>query len=108
MSDLLLDTCALLWLAEGIELPSDARKGLPMPILTSHRSVYGKSAAWYARNESYLPCRLSDGFDQRWKRPKPPFRNFRSRFCPAHANHLGSPPSDPADRIIIATRASPA
>ena len=28
MSDFLLDTCALLWLAEGIELAADARKAV--------------------------------------------------------------------------------
>jgi PIN domain nuclease of toxin-antitoxin system len=28
MSDLLLDTCAMLWLAEGIELTADARKAV--------------------------------------------------------------------------------
>ena len=28
MSDLLLDTCAVLWLAEGIELVADARKAV--------------------------------------------------------------------------------
>ena len=28
MSNLLLDTCAMLWLAEGIELTADARKAV--------------------------------------------------------------------------------
>lgn len=103
MSDLLLDTCAVLWLAQGSALSEEARKAIVdrnlhvSPITAweianlvrkNRIALASPPAAWVRRAvdkmEADMPQLTVDILAD-------------SCFLP------GSPPSDPADRIIIAT-----
>jgi PIN domain nuclease of toxin-antitoxin system len=103
MSDLLLDTCAVLWLAKGTELKPEARAAIAgrnlhiSPISAweianlarkSRIALTMPAAAWFrqavGKMDAAVPALSIDIL-------------AGSCFLP------GSPPSDPADRIIIAT-----
>jgi PIN domain nuclease of toxin-antitoxin system len=103
MSDLLLDTCVLIWLTNDRTLSSDAQQALD-------RHLPGASpiSVWEVAN---LARKKRLFFD---KSPADWFREicFRIKAVPTAldieilANSCalpGKPPNDPADRIIIAT-----
>lgn len=103
MSSLLLDTCAVLWIADGSELSSEARDLIKeRDIRISSISVWEianlvrknrvslamRPAAWFRETASRMGAELSDlGID------------ILAGSCALP----GQPPNDPADRIIIAT-----
>lgn len=103
MSDLLLDTCALLWLANGAEMTSELRAEL-----ASRKLHVSPISAWEIANlvrKSRLAITLPVA---RW------FRQTTGKMAAAtpqltvevlsdSCDLPGSPPDDPADRIIIAT-----
>jgi PIN domain nuclease of toxin-antitoxin system len=103
MSDLLLDTCALLWLANGAETTPESRTAV------ANRSLkVSPISAWEIANLVRK---------RRLAMTLPPVRWFRQAVnkMAARMPELtveilcgscdlpGSPPDDPADRIIIAT-----
>jgi PIN domain nuclease of toxin-antitoxin system len=103
MSDLLLDTCAVLWLAEGIELTDDARKAIddcrvkvsPITVWEVANLVRKKRIAltmpvvnWFRKTVNLADAELCD---------------LSIEILAGSCELPGSPPNDPADRIIIAT-----
>jgi PIN domain nuclease of toxin-antitoxin system len=103
MSDLLLDTCALLWLASGTDLTPESRNEL------ANRNLHvSPISAWEIANlvrKSRLAITVPVA---RW------FRQATGKMAAAtpqltveiltdSCSLPGLPPSDPADRIIIAT-----
>ncbi len=103
MSELLLDTCALLWLANGAEMTSESRDAL-----ASRNLHVSPISAWEIAN-LVRKCRLAITLPvARW------FRQTTDKMAAGtpqltveilsdSCDLPGSPPDDPADRIIIAT-----
>lgn len=103
MSDLLLDTCALLWLANGVEMTPESRHAV-----VSKKLHVSPISAWEIGNlvrKNRLAVTLPTA---RW------FRQAAGKMAAAtpqlsieilsdSCDLPGSPPDDPADRIIIAT-----
>lgn len=103
LSDLLLDTCALMWLTEGTALSSDKRQTLQRERLRASPITVWEVANLVRKNRLSLS-----------NHPVAWFREicFALRAVPTSldieilANSCalpGKPPNDPADRIIIAT-----
>ena len=65
MSDFLLDTCALLWLAEGIELAADARKAVANGKLNVSAISVWEIANLRAKTGLCSPCPSQNGFNRR-------------------------------------------
>ncbi|HEV7285466.1 type II toxin-antitoxin system VapC family toxin [Kaistia sp. UC242_56] len=108
MTQLLLDTCAMIWVAGNAELAEPAIAALDdaedeaMPVFLSPISAW-EIGLLVARNRLTLPTRPKAWLDRLLKAPNlrlaqlPPGVLIDSAFLP------GTPPRDPADRIIIAT-----
>jgi PIN domain nuclease of toxin-antitoxin system len=104
VSDLLLDTCALLWIANGDEIDATARAAISAaklhvsPISVWERSSQPSSAGLPARTK------LQPASPERCGSSERGCRAVLSVDILAESCALpGTPPSDPADRIIIAT-----
>jgi PIN domain nuclease of toxin-antitoxin system len=102
VSDLLLDTCAFLWVANGDRLTAEARKAVAAR--TIHASPI---TAWeFATLMRKGKLAFSEPLDQWFRRaldsmgagliPLTPDLLIQSQLLP------GNPPSDPAVRIVIA------
>jgi PIN domain nuclease of toxin-antitoxin system len=103
MSDLLLDTCALLWLANGTEMTPESRDALAKKSL--HVSPI---SAWEIANlvrKSRLAMTLPAArwFRQTTGKMAAKIPQLSVEILSDSCDLPGSPPDDPADRIIIAT-----
>jgi PIN domain nuclease of toxin-antitoxin system len=103
MSDLLLDTCAVLWLAKGTDLSAEARGAIAARDL--HVSPI---SAWEISNlvrKSRLALTLPAAawFRQTVERMEAAMPELTVEILANSCELPGSPPDDPADRIIIAT-----
>jgi PIN domain nuclease of toxin-antitoxin system len=103
MSDLLLDTCALLWLANGAEIAPDARAAV------NERSLHvSPISAWEVANlvrksRIALTLPVANWFRQAADRMAAAMPQLTVEILADSCSLPGSPPGDPADRIIIAT-----
>lgn len=103
MSDLLLDTCALLWLANGAEMTPESRKAI------ADRSLQiSPISAWEIANlvrKSRLAFTLpvKTWFRQTVGKMEAEIPQLTVEILADSCGLPGSPPDDPADRIIIAT-----
>jgi PIN domain nuclease of toxin-antitoxin system len=103
MSDLLLDTCALLWLANGAEMSPESRKAV------AHRNLHvSPISAWEIANlvrKSRIAFTLpvANWFRQTTGKMAAATPQMTVEILANSCGLPGSPPSDPADRIIIAT-----
>jgi PIN domain nuclease of toxin-antitoxin system len=103
MSDLLLDTCALLWLANGAEMTPESRDAL------GSRSLHvSPISAWEIANlvrKSRIAFTLpvKNWFRQTVIKMKAGTPQLSVDILVDSCGLPGSPPDDPADRIIIAT-----
>lgn len=103
MSDILLDTCALLWLANGEDMKQSARKAV------IERNIHvSPISAWEIANLAHknrvsVAMPVATWFmtaTDRMSAEMPPLSvDILTQSCALP----GSPPNDPADRIIIAT-----
>jgi PIN domain nuclease of toxin-antitoxin system len=103
MSDLLLDTCALLWLANGAEMTPESRKAI-----TSRSLHVSPISAWEIANlmrKSRLAITLPAArwFRQATGKMAAGTPQLTVEILADSCGLPGSPPDDPADRIIIAT-----
>lgn len=103
MSDLLLDTCAVLWLAGGEDMRQDARAAMAERTLHVSPISAWEIANLTRKNRIALAMPVANWFRQMIEKTQatmPPLTVdilANSCFLP------GSPPNDPVDRIIIAT-----
>jgi PIN domain nuclease of toxin-antitoxin system len=103
MSDLLLDTCALLWLANGAEMTPESRKAI-----TSRSLHVSPISAWEIANlvrKSRLAFTLPAArwFRQATGKMAAGLPQLTVEILADSCDLPGSPPDDQADRIIIAT-----
>ncbi len=103
MSDLLLDTCAVLWLAQGAEMTPQSRKAI-----TDRNLNVSPISAWEIANlirkgrlASTLP--VANWFRQVVNKMAATMPQLTVEILADSCGLPGSPPDDPADRIIIAT-----
>lgn len=103
MSDLLLDTCAVLWLASGAEMTPEARKAI-----TNRNLQVSPISAWEIANlvrKSRIAVTLpvATWFRQALGKMAAGMPQLTVEILADSCGLPGSPPNDPADRIIIAT-----
>ncbi|MEJ2625721.1 MAG: type II toxin-antitoxin system VapC family toxin [Pseudolabrys sp.] len=103
MSDLLLDTCALLWLADGADMTPESRTAL-----ASRNLHVSPISAWEIANlvrKSRIAFTLpvASWFRQTASRMAAAMPQLTIDILANSCGLPGSPPDDPADRIIIAT-----
>ncbi len=103
MSDLLLDTCAVLWLANGTEIAPEARSAI------TRRSVHvSPISAWEIANlvrksRIALTLPVANWFRQTVSKMATTMPQLTVEILTDSCGLPGLPPDDPADRIIIAT-----
>lgn len=103
MSDLLLDTCAVLWVAQGSEMTQASRAAI------AERSLQiSPITAWEIANlvrmgrlAATLP--VASWFHQAVTKMAASLPQLTVEILTGSCSLPGSPPDDPADRIIIAT-----
>jgi PIN domain nuclease of toxin-antitoxin system len=103
MNDFLLDTCALLWLAEGIELAADARKAVAHGKLNVSAISVWEIANLVRKNRIVLTMPVAKWFQQTLHMMEAALSGLTIEILAGSCELPGSPPNDPADRIIIAT-----
>lgn len=107
-SALLLDTCAVIWIANGDFIAAEARKAMNLAASENQSVQISPISAWeigllVARGRLSIAGRPQNWYAQVIGTPgvvaarMPEELLIESSFLP------GNPPSDPADRIIIAT-----
>ncbi len=105
---LLLDTCAAIWIAENAPLADEAVQAIDQASDSGDSVLLSPISAWeigllVARGRLALPIGAQALFDQIIETPNvelaglPPAVLIAASFLP------GDPPSDPSDRIVIAT-----
>lgn len=103
MTHLLLDTCAVLWVANGDELAPEARSAI------GKRELYiSPISAWEIANlvrksRIALTAPVASWFRQTVERMDAATPELTVEILTGSCSLPGSPPDDPADRIIIAT-----
>jgi PIN domain nuclease of toxin-antitoxin system len=103
MNDVLLDTCALLWWASGAKIAVEARSAI------ANRNVYvSPISAWEIANlvrkhRIALTLPTTTWFRQATEKMQAAMPQLTVEILTGSCELPGSPPNDPADRIIIAT-----
>jgi len=108
MTDLLLDTNAVLWIANGDTIAADARTALNTAHQTRKDVRVSPFAAWEigqlaARSRITLPMNPDLWFERFLSAGGITLADMSPRMLVASSYLPGDPPRDPADRIMIAT-----
>jgi len=103
MSDLLLDTCALLWLANGADIAPEARTALANRNLQVSPISAWEVANLVRKSRIGLTLPVVNWFRQTTEKMAAALPELTIEILADSCNLPGSPPGDPADRIIIAT-----
>lgn len=108
MSDLLLDTCAVIWTGNGDPLSDAATESLNESHRAGRRSYVSAFSAWelgvlVARARLRLTRPVADWFDDYLRAGRMALAELTPRILADSSFLPGDPPADPADRIIIAT-----
>jgi PIN domain nuclease of toxin-antitoxin system len=103
MSDLLLDTCAVLWLAEGSELAPDARTAIADRNLHVSPISAWEIANLVRKSRIALTLPVAAWVRQAVGKMQATMPQLTVEILADSCGLPGSPPNDPADRIIIAT-----
>jgi PIN domain nuclease of toxin-antitoxin system len=103
MSDLLLDTCALLWLASGAEMTPETRTELIRRNLHVSPISAWEIANLVRKSRIALTLPVANWFRQTTDKMPAAMPQLTVEILTDSCNLPGSPPGDPADRIIIAT-----
>jgi PIN domain nuclease of toxin-antitoxin system len=103
MNDLLLDTCAVLWLAKGTEIKADVRETILESDLHMSLITAWEIANLARRNRIALAMPAAPRFREAVRKMGAAVTQLTIDNLTASCFLPGSPPSDPADRIIIAT-----
>jgi PIN domain nuclease of toxin-antitoxin system len=103
MSDLLLDTCAVLWLANGTDMTAQSREAV------ANRNIHvSPISAWeianlVRKNRVAFTSPVAGWFRQTMNKMAAGTPPLTPEILIDSCALPGSPPDDPADRIIIAT-----
>lgn len=103
MSDLLLDTCALLWLANGAEMTPESRTALASRNLHVSPISAWEIANLVRKSRIAITLPVANWFRQTTGKMAAGTPQLTVEILANSCGLPGSPPSDPADRIIIAT-----
>ena len=103
MSDLLLDTCAVLWLAHGTEMDEKARAEIGVRKLHVSPISVWEIANLARKDRIALTMPVATWFKEAVDRMDATMPLLTVDVLAGSCFLPGVPPSDPADRIIIAT-----
>lgn len=103
MSNLLLDTCAVLWLANGEEIDIDARAAIVERDLHVSPISAWEIANLTRKNRIALAMPVASWFRQAVEKMEAAMPQLTVDILADSCFLPGLPPNDPADRIIIAT-----
>ena len=103
MSDLLLDTCAVLWLANGVEMAPEARKAIADRNLQVSPISAWEIANLVRKSRIAFTVPVKNWFRQTVDKIEAKMPQLTVEILADSCGLPGSPPDDPADRIIIAT-----
>lgn len=103
MSDLLLDTCAVLWLAKGVELSSEARTAIAKQDLHVSPISAWEIASLVRKSCIALTLPIKTWFRQTVEKMHAAMPELTADILVDSCELPGSPFDDPADRIMIAT-----
>lgn len=108
MIPLLLDTCAALWLAEEAHIAKAAIDALVQAGAEDQPTYLSPISGWeigllVANGRLRLPVSPEAWFERALARPQIRLTDLTVRILIASSSLPGSPPRDPADRILAAT-----
>jgi PIN domain nuclease of toxin-antitoxin system len=103
MSDLLLDTCALLWLADGATMTPESRTALASRNLHVSPISAWEIANLVRKNRIAFTTPVANWFRQTTGKLVAAMPQLTVEVLANSCGLPGSPPEDPTDRIIIAT-----
>jgi PIN domain nuclease of toxin-antitoxin system len=103
MSNLLLDTCAVLWLAQGAAFADEARKAISDGKIAISPITAWEIANLVRKKRIILTMPVVKWFRQTADMIEATMPELTLDILAGSCELPGSPPSDPADRIIIAT-----
>ncbi len=108
MSDYLLDTCAAIWIMNGDPLRDPAATELPQALERNGRLVISPITAWeiatlVAKKRILLTLRPEVWFSKLCDLPGVTLVDMPPSVLIASTSLPGKTPTDPADRILIAT-----
>ena len=108
MSDFLLDTCAVIWIANNDDLREPALSELPEACARGSQLFVSPMTAWeiamlVAKERIVLTSSPDIWFEQFCKRPVVAVAGISASVLVASTILPGAPPSDPVDRILAAT-----
>jgi PIN domain nuclease of toxin-antitoxin system len=103
MSDLLLDTCALLWLANGNDMAPQSREAVSTRKLHVSPISAWEIANLVRKDRVAVTLPVATWFRQTTGKMDAATPQLSAEILANSCGLPGSPPDDPADRIIIAT-----
>lgn len=103
MSDLLLDTCAVIWVAKGADLTTEARGAIGERDLHVSPISAWEIANLVRKSRIALTVPVASWFRQVVDKMQAVTPELTVEILANSCSLPGSPPDDPADRIIIAT-----
>ncbi|MGI8527465.1 MAG: type II toxin-antitoxin system VapC family toxin, partial [Pseudolabrys sp.] len=103
MTDLLLDTCALLWIANGADITLEARNAITIRNLQVSPISAWEIANLVRKSRIAFTLPVKSWFRQTVGKIEAGMPQLTVEILTDSCGLPGSPPSDPADRIIIAT-----
>jgi PIN domain nuclease of toxin-antitoxin system len=103
MSKLLLDTCALLWLADGADISNESREAIRQREIRISSISAWEIANLIRKNRMSLAMRPAAWFREVLSRTGAALSDLDIEILADSCALPGQPPNDPADRIIIAT-----
>lgn len=103
MNDLLLDTCAVLWLAQGAKISAEARRAIAEKDLRVSPISVWEIANLVRKNRVALTYPVTTWFRRTIDEMQAAMPNLTVEILANSCDLPGDPPDDPADRIMIAT-----
>ena len=108
MSDFLLDTCAVIWVANSDDLQEPALSELPKACAGGSWLFVSPMTAWEiavlaAKGKIALASSPDIWFERFCERPEIELAEMTPSVLVASAILPGTPPTDPVDRILAAT-----
>jgi len=103
MSDLLLDTCAILWLTQGAELTPEVRLAVKKQNLHVSPISAWEIANLVRKSRVALTVPAANWFRLAAAKMAAAIPELSVEILADSCSLPGSPPNDPADRILIAT-----
>jgi PIN domain nuclease of toxin-antitoxin system len=103
MNNLLLDTCAILWLAQGIKISTEARRAIAEKDLHVSPISAWEIANLIRKNRLALTLPVTAWFRRAMHEMQATMPALTIDILANSCDLPGIPPDDPADRIMIAT-----